>query len=206
VLPKDLSDILENYDPEDFDIVITKINFEDSNPKFDIQLSVIGYNDEDDIIRTWTIQTKQYRKSKIFLDYSSTMGISQDHPILWQFSDIQSELYFSGHCADVDKLFVNLYKIHKSFFKDFLPFEETINIDAGFNKLLNTSSGLLAKGPLKLMKQYAGILAQHKLTHSLIEDTIPTFWDGENHVNETGNAKVLFIDNSYIIADEFQFL
>lgn len=55
------------------------------------------------------------------------------------------------------------------------------------------------------MNMYADVLAKHNMTYSIIGDLVPTFWDGEKHVIETGKAKVLFIDNSYIIADDFDF-
>jgi hypothetical protein len=82
VLPKNLSDILENNDPEDISIVITKINFEASNPSFDIKVTVQGYNNDDNVISRWTIKTEQYRISKISLDLASTLNLNQDHPIL----------------------------------------------------------------------------------------------------------------------------
>jgi hypothetical protein len=205
VLPKDLTDILENNDPEDIRIAITKINFETSNPNFDIKVTVQGYNNDDNVVRCWTIKTEQYRKSKISLDLASTLDLNQDHPILWQFSDTHSEIYFSGHCSEPDKLFISLYKIHKTLFQDLIPFGDCIRDANDFNWLTNSPSGLLAQGPKKLMAKYASLLGQHNLEFSIIGDRVPTYWDGEKHVTETGNAKVLFIDNSYIIADDFQF-
>ena len=207
MIPKDLSDILENYDPEDFDVVITKVDYETTNPKFDIQCSVKSYNDEDNFIRRWTIDTKQHRQSKISLDFASTFEISNDHPILWQFSDKQSEIYFSGHCSDADKLFIDLYKTHKSLFGNFTAFEDTVHFANDFKHLMKTSSGLLSNGPNKLMIKYAELLEPYNLSYSLIGDRMPTYYDCENekHITETGNAKVLFIDNSYIVADEFIF-
>lgn len=204
MLPKELSDILEDYDPDDFDIVITKVDRDISNSKFDLQLFVQS-NTEENHDRIWTISTKQYRKSKISFEYASTLEISQDHPILWQFSDKQSEIYFNGNCKDIDRLYLNLSNVHKGIFQDLLPFDESLNDTTDFYKLMNASNGLLARGPQKLLKQYEEILEQHSLKCSIIGDRVPTYWDGDKHVTESGNAKVLFVDNSYIIADEFEF-
>ena len=206
VLPINLTDILEKYDPEDFDIVITNVDYKTSEPKLDFQISVQGYNEEDNFVRSWTIETKHHRQSKIFLDSASSLEISKDHPILWKFSDMQSEIYFNGHCSDVDKLFISLYKIHRALFEDLIPFSDSIRSVDDLSWLMKTTSGLLAQGPRKLMTEYSGLLAQFNLQYSVIGDRIPTYWDGEKHVNEVGNAKVLFIDNSYIIADDFNFL
>ncbi len=206
VIPKDLSAILENNDPEDFDIVITKVDNETSNPELGIQFCVKIHNNEDNFVRRWAIATKQYRKSRFSFDFASSLQISQDHPILWQFSDKHSDVYFRGHCHDADKLYLDLYKIHRALFEDLLPFEDTLTSVIDFNKLMTLPYGLLASGPQKLMKQYADILEQHNLSCSMIGDRTPTYWDGEKHATETGNAKVLFIDDSYIIAEEFHFL
>jgi hypothetical protein len=63
----------------------------------------------------------------------------------------------------------------------------------------------LASGPRKLLEKYATVLDRYNIRFSIIGDRVPQYWDGENHSDETGNAKVLFVDNSYIIADEFLF-
>jgi hypothetical protein len=34
---------------------------------------------------------------------------------------------------------------------------------------------------------------------------MPDYWNGENRVPEKGNACVMFIGDSYVIADEFHF-
>ncbi len=73
MLPKDLSNILENYDPEDFDILITKVHNESSDLKFEIEVSVPRYNEEEEIVQNWTIETVRHRKSRISLDYASAL-------------------------------------------------------------------------------------------------------------------------------------
>ncbi|MVN23524.1 hypothetical protein GO621_18550 [Mucilaginibacter sp. HMF7410] len=206
MLPKILKDILENYDPEDLDIVIKKVDYQASNPKLDIQVSVHGYHEQDNFVQRWNIETIQYRQSKFSLDYSSSLEISNDHPILWQFSDYQSSIYFSGNCSDPNLMFIDLYKLHKSLFEGLISFEETLNQGNDFcNFISNSTSGLLANGPKKLLVKYGEILKKYNLNYTIIGDRIPTYWNGEKHETEVGNAKVLFIDSSYIVADEFLF-
>ena len=202
MLPKKLSDILDNYDPEDLDIIISKVDYDNTNSKFDFQLSIISWTEEK-FDHAWFVKTKQYRKSKILFDRASTLQIAKEHPVLWEFSDIQSEIYFNGQCNNIDQLYLGLCKVHKALFKDLTAFDETINgID--FYQLMSASNGLLAKGPKKLLVQYGEVLEQNGIKYSIIGDSMPTYWNGQ-HLPEVGNAKALFIDNSYIIADEFQF-
>ncbi len=206
MIPKSLTDILDKYDSDDFDIMITKVDFESSDLSFDIQVSIPRYNDEEEIIRNWTIETKQYRESKISFDFSSTLQISADHPLLWRFSDIQSSLYFSGDCSEKEKLFFDLYHVHQSLFEDLISFRSSLNSSTNFEKLITSGNGLLSVGPNKLLAEYSKILEKHNLKHSIIGDRNPTYWNGEMHVPESGNAKILFIDDSYIVADQFDFV
>ena len=119
--------------------------------------------------------------------------------------DKQSQLYFRGACSDSDKLFLDLYRVHNSIFGGLLNFETTINQAYNFGNLMKSRNALLASGPRQLMDEYRVVLERHKLECSIIGDRIPTYWDGENHVLENGSAKVLFIDNGYMIADAFEF-
>lgn len=206
MLPNKLIEILNTHDPEDIAISITKIDFKTTNLNLGIKVSGFGYNDEENYEYRWTISVTQYRTSKISFDFASSIAINDTHPLLWQYSDKQSEIYFNGNCSDTDKLFLDLYKMHNSYFEGLLNFEDTINQSANFDQLLKSKNGLLATGPNKLMIKYADVLSKHNIAHSIIGDRVPTFWDGEKHVLETGNAKILFIDNSYIIADDFNFV
>jgi hypothetical protein len=205
VLPKELSDIIEEYDPEDFDVFITKVNYDIPNLKFDFQLSIKSQT-KNNFDRTWSVSTKLYRQSRISFEHASSVEIVQEHPILWQFSDKQAAIYFAGDCKNLNNLYFDLYNVHKAVFQGLLSFDESLNDAIDFNRLMSSSTGLLAKGPQKLLNHYAEILEKHNLKHSIIGDRTPTYWNGKEHLNEVGNAKVLFVDNSYIIADDFQFL
>ena len=206
MLPKDITDILDNYDPEDLNIQITKVDYEANEPTFDIELSATGYNDEENITSHWTIQTIRYRKCDISLYFGTTLQINTTHPILWQFSDVQSSLYFSGTCSDADKLFMDLFNLHHSVTENLIPFEKTLHRIYQFRESMKVTSGLLADGPKKLLTHYASLLEKYNLQFTIIGDRTPTFWNGEKHIQESGTAKILFIDNSYVIADEFKFI
>jgi len=208
MLPPEFTEILEKYDYEDYSIIIIDIDNSEPNPILNIQVSIDSYNDESNIVSSWKIKTKHYRQSRISLGFATSLAIEDDHPILWQFSDMQSEIYFKGGCSNPDKLFIDLYKIHSRLFNDLIPFKNSIRNVDDFSWILETSSGLLAKGPRKLMTEYSVLLNQFNLNHTVINDRIPTYWDDdtEKNVNESGKAKVLFIDNSFIIADEFNFI
>ena len=206
MLPEKLQDIINNHDPEDISISILKADFEQNEPSFKIQVSGIGYNDESNYTFEWIIKTINYRSSRLSSDLASTIEISDDNPLLWYYSDSQSEIYFNGVCNDADKLFIDLYHIHNFLFKGLFNFENTLNQASDFGNLLKSKTGLLANGPNSLMKEYANVLDRNGIGYSIIGNRTPTYWDGQNHIQEVGNAKVLLIGNSYIVADQFIFI
>jgi hypothetical protein len=206
VLPEKLQDILTNHDPEDIAISILQVDNDNPDPSFKIQVSGFGYNDEENYILEWIIKTVQFRSCRISFDPASSIEISNDNPLLWYHSDKQCSIYFDGSCGDTDKLFLELYRVHNSVFNGLLNFEETLNQPFNFDRLIQAKNGLLASGPRKLLEKYATVLDRYNIRHSIIGDQVPQYWDGGKHNDETGNAKVLFIDNSYIIADEFIFV
>lgn len=206
MLPEKLQDILTNHDPEDIAISILQVDNETPDPSFKIQVSGFGYNDEENYVLEWTIKTERYRSSRISLEAASSIKIIIDNPLLWYYSDKQSSIYFKGFCNDTDKLFLDLYRAHNSIFDGLQNFEETLNQPYNFDSLIQSKNGLLASGPRKLLEKYANVLDSHNIQYSIIGDRVPQYWDGEKHNDETGNAKVLFIDKSYIIADEFFFV
>ena len=83
MLPERLTEILNDHDPEDIAISITKIDFETNNLNFVIKVSGFGYNDEDNYEYSWTVNTEYYRTSKFSLDFASSISISDTHPLLW---------------------------------------------------------------------------------------------------------------------------
>lgn len=206
MLPEKLQTILTEYDPEDIAISILQVDNENPDPSFKIQVSGFGYNDDENYVLEWIIKTVQFRSSRISFDPASSIEISNDDPLLWYYSDKQCSIYFNGSCNDTDKLFLDLYRVHNSIFNGQLNFEETLNQPYNFDSLIQSKNGLLASGPKKLLEKYAPALSRHNIQYSIIGDRVPQYWDGQKHNDETGNAKVLFIDNSYIIADDFVFV
>lgn len=206
MLPEKLQEILKTHDSEDIAISFLQFDNENKGPSFKIEVSGFGYNEEENYVLVWTINTIHHRSSKISFEVASSIEISNDNPLLWYYSDKQCSIYFNGCYNDTDKLFLDLYRIHNNIFKGLLNFEDTLNQPYNFDSLIQSQNGLLASGPRKLLEQYATVLDRYDISYSIIGDRVPQYWDGQKHNEEIGNAQVLFIDNSYIIADNFVFV
>lgn len=205
MIPSDLAVILEESDAEDITISILHTDFENREARFKILVTGYSYEEEENFKYEWIIETVNYRTSKIMFDCSFNMEITTDHALLWQFSDKQSELYFNGFTDFTQNLYFDLYQTHYNCFENLEDFQQTIHNPRNFDRLRRPSSGLLARGPNKLMQLYGAILKGYGINYSIIGERLPTFWNGYGTEEEEGKAKVLFMAGSYIIADDFLF-
>lgn len=208
MLPKELEDIFSKneYDDDDISLYITKV--EDSNDVFtvDFEIKAICFDESGKLFQKWTIQVLGYVKSRISLDAASLIEIRDDHPLLWEFTDLQCQLYYVGECKDTPKLFYELYLQHKKIFGRHQCFNISFGEEYNNFKAFQYSSGLLTKGSKKLMEKYGECLMLNGLDYTIIGERAPMYWDGEKHVLEDRDIKVLLLGDSYIIAMGFSFL
>lgn len=206
MFPEELYDIISNKNPEELSILLLQIDNQNKELLIKIQVSTVGYDDQEVFSQEYSIKTVNYRSSRVSFENASSLEILTEDPLLWYYSDRQSSLYFNGACQNKEKLYFDLHEIHRSLFQGNLDFEDSLNNIIQFDRLIESQNGLLASGPTKLLKSYGVVLDKHNMNYSIVGDHFPKYWDGEQNITESGNAKVLFIDDSYIIADEFIFI
>jgi hypothetical protein len=204
VLPKELENIFEEYTEDDYSLFLIKATAEPEF-SFDFQLQVQDINQKGEISQTWTVETVGYRKCQLFFGWADFLKISTDNPLLWEFTDTHGELYFSGKIKNPEKLFVDLYKTHKTLFGKYqslyLPFSE----EALSSGNVPYSNGQIAKGSRKLLEHYASCLKQNGLNYSIVGEWRSTVWDGFKNVPESQDLQVLFLGDTYVIAEKFNF-
>jgi hypothetical protein len=201
LIPLELLSLDARYDDNELSYQVISIDFSKEKPLLQL---IVHINAEEDIRQdTWEIAISGYRTGNISFEQYTEISCETEHALLLPFHDLQCELYFSGKVADVPALFVALYQAHSRIFNSYLPFEYFFNGGPDVTKILKASSGLLAKGPKEVMLSYASCLAKNKVSYSIIGEREVTHWNGHRHVKE--NLKILFLDNSYIIATDFDF-
>jgi hypothetical protein len=205
MLPKEIIDIPEGYTEDDYNLYITSVDYSTNDLVFDITLEMDWFIDKEDIFKQWKVRTTGHRKNHISFDRTAFIAITNDHPLLWEFTDLQCELYFSGQCKDPAMLFYHLYLTHKSLFKIYQPFNISFGDDTNTSTRFQYTNGLLAEGPKKLITKYADCLKQNGLDYSIIGERPATCWDGKQFVNENKNLKVFLLGDTYIIAEDFLF-
>lgn len=206
MLPKELDDIFQEYSEDDFNLCITKVEYSTEDLIIDFLLDVQDINDKGKIIQEWTINAAGHRKNNLSFDFEEFIEIKDDHPLLWEFYDKQCELYYSGQCTDMPKLFYDLYKVHKQDFGDYKCFNISFGEDTNYFKPFQLGNGLLTKGSKKLMLKYADCLKQNGLDYTIIGERPAKYWNGTEFIIESENLKVLFFGKGYVIAKNFSFV
>ena len=200
LLPKKLIAVLEKYGERDRNLYITKINWLEDGLTLDIVINLQD-NNEGLISQYWTINAINSKGNRISFESATFIELKNDDPLLWEFTGIQCQLYYSGHCANQAKLFFDLYTTHKKIFGTYIDFEIPVALQAPFKY----TSGLLTQGPRNLMEEYATCLRQNGMEASIIVDSSRQAWSNQQFDPAEQNLKVLFIGNSYVIADNFLF-
>jgi hypothetical protein len=201
--PDELHNILleENYE---VDFLISKAELMDD--RLDLYFALRKFS-TGDLRESWKLKAHGHRDSRITLGDAAGMLVEEDHPLLWKFTDIQCELYFNGKPARVEYLVVDLYKIEIHLFQNYQTFGTFMNRGDIF-KLLETSQGLLARGPKKLLSKYAECLKKHGIDPSIIAERPPVYPNSGSQNTGTTQLKILFLslNYGYIIAENFAFI
>lgn len=196
LLPEEIKYLLENYEAEDICITITKANYSNNVPNLSLTLHQPGKEPQ-----LWTLEVIGHVESHLSFNNlikHSTILLTYDHPLLWQYTDEQCELYFKGSSSDIAKMTEELNEI------DFDLFGTYQNSGVKFFTFLQTSNGSLGKGSKKLYTKYAACLNKYNIKTSIISGHIATYSDGKNQFSGEG-LKLFFIRGSYIVAQDFIF-
>lgn len=198
MLPEEIKYLLDNYDVDDISLIINKADYSGDNPNLSLTLTSLQSGKAP---QKWTLEIVGHRASQ--LSFSSIISdtailLTSDHPLLWQYADIQSELFFNGSSKDIFTLISELNYI------DFELFSKYQNSSEQLYKLFKSSHGSLGKGSQKLLTKYADCLNKYGIKTSIIGGYIPTYSDGKNMLNGA-TLKIFIAEGSYIVGQDFIF-
>jgi hypothetical protein len=132
--------------------------------------------------------------------------LTDDHPLLWDHQEAFSQLNFIGPCKRHEDVLWELYVRHRAVASPWIPFERYMN-PAILGGGLSTGSGVLADGPERLLREYAGVLRKNGLDPYFPYPPRPAHcWDEDNRcwVDEQDKLSVLILGGcSYIVGTDF---
>lgn len=201
MLPREIEEIFEKYSVENYAFNLKGADYSDNTITLSFEIT---FTDNDESTQEWIVNGIEHRKNKIIFGTTDFIEIFEESPLLWEFTDIQSELYYSGKINEPEKLLYELFMIHKKLFNEYKQFELFPGEYEHNFKPFQYDSGLLAKGPRKLLQQYADYLQSSDINYSIIGERLPTYWNGVEHIDET-SLKLLLFGDSYIVAKDFLF-
>lgn len=193
---------LDQFDPEEILISIDRADFKAAVPYVDINIQTTSIDDV--VEQKWRIYLIGYLAGRLESGESYFMYFKNDHPLLWDYNDLQASLYFNGLPGDFYKLYWDLYNVHESLYGSYYDMDKYLNTEIKLHELMRSNYGLLANGPKRLLIEYAKCLEKESVKSSIINEREPTFWNGERIVSGLRNPSVLLFGGSYIITDEFR--
>lgn len=155
----------------------------------------------------WEAQISGVRDELIKSDWVDELVLTDEHPLLWQFNNVQTDLYFSKSTQKPFELLNSILETHLATTKGWYDLQKFINSNSYLSliELCKSSNALFAKGPKKILELYAKILDEHQMKPNLFGDRSPKRWTGEQWIEETEPLNVLLIGKSYVIAEQFDF-
>lgn len=140
---------------------------------------------------------------------STVVSLLDDHPLLWRHTMPRSGLYFRGEVEDVMSVVGALVVTHQTLVgpwdrdTNWLAQNERVMNPTQLAQVLETGDGLLSEGPVILLEAYARVLDAYGISHTMLEPTQPSRWNGEQWLPETEELHALVIGESYVIAPHF---
>ncbi|NML40133.1 hypothetical protein HHL17_23240 [Chitinophaga sp. G-6-1-13] len=200
LLEEYISYIRKNFDPEEIDIRVSTLNVHDEQPFLSLNIT---FDDEDVSPEKILLDLIQFKEIKLQDTVFSDIALLDEHPLLWKYNDFQSSLFFSKATGDQYKLFWELYRAHRGVYEELLPLDTYLNIALLDRSSFLPSFGLFANGPQKLMNIYAECLEGEGVSCSQTNISPPTLWDGSRYTKGFQRPKILFLNKSFIIAEDF---
>ncbi|NIG55541.1 hypothetical protein [Chitinophaga sp. Cy-1792] len=191
---------LSIYDPEEIDIRILNFDTSTTTPFVDLVIKISTVEEEK--TGDLRIQFDQLHAACISLIPANDIFYSDDHPLLWDYNDLQASLYFTGVSADVYKLFWEVKQIEKRLYGHYQYIDRYLNSELEVVKLMKAGRGLFANGPKKLLQEMAKVLADNVLKFSLISEREPSLCDGTRLTAKRQYPSALLVGNSYFIANK----
>jgi len=203
MLPKDLQDIFDEHEG-DFDLYIVKADHSGDKFIIDFVVNPLTIENERLAYQKWTIIASNLRKDRISFAPASFIEIKNDHPLLWEFTDTWCQLYFTGQCQNFEKLFYDLCRTNYEIFGELQSFNISLFKASNYFKPFQYSNGLLTQGSKKLMEKYAACLMENELDFTFLGETPPGY--RYSHEFNLENLKILFMGDTYLIAEDFSFV
>lgn len=151
----------------------------------------------------WQLLVENYRDFHVDCCWVDELRIYDLHPRLLQYQEESAELYYSSILPNPDSLLADIYKAHVSVCGEFISIQKFLN--KPFLDACNTPFGLFATGPISVLEKYKEVFDRHGMINNIRKTSIPKHWNGEEYIPEPSDLKLLTMEDTFFIAQEFRF-
>lgn len=201
----------------ELDEILTSLEFEEDGGIYitgtdwyqdDLKLEIAVNSGLDEGSQLWEAQVTGVREELIKSTWADDLRLLNDHVLLWPYNGTVSELYFSSPTEKPHELYVAVVEAHQRAVNNWIPLDRFINIKPYLPllKLCKSTNALFAKGPTELLEIYAKVLSDFNMKPNIFGERTPKRWINKQFEEEAGNLKVLFVGESYIVAEDFDFI
>jgi hypothetical protein len=68
------------------------------------------YEDEDEKLHVWKVTCTDFRDHKLNINYFEEFEVLDNHVFLWEYNNNSADLFFKGHCKDIESATLNWTK------------------------------------------------------------------------------------------------
>ncbi len=160
----------------------------------------VTIDDEPDFHQRWRLEFEGVRRSTIALGYVDSIGVSDDHVLLNEYSESELRLGFRGKIDRPALLVGELYRAHFAITYDWIPFSSYLNQEVEIAQLIEEGFGTLAVGPKTFIDLYNTILKANGISTSVTDESTPKEWDG-SVFSDFPRLTAFIFDDRYVIAE-----
>jgi len=192
--------------PEELDKTLNSLEFDDeagmliesiSYSEADLYLTFSIRFDEDTARQLWRVTINGIADEFVTRDWTQSINIYNEHPLLLEYSDRYTELYFKGTTDNSEALFIEIFESLMQMADNVTDISDYLFSPERVKELSQQGYGLFARGPKTILKLYEQCLIKQGIKPIFIGEKEPSL--------ENRSLKLLKLGKSYFIAKNFVF-
>ena len=165
--------------PETIQLVVATTTYDES---------VGGLRDKSQYV----IRAIGVREHQVSVGIFGGMKISDDHPLVYQYNQPPTGVFFKGTPKDPNALVLDIFQGYASTFGPWRQIPDYLNTSKPLFDLVKGGGDMLGQMPKPLAERMKTVLEHHELEAKLVEDTL-----------KDPPLKALMLDESYVLAMDF---
>ncbi|MBD8084178.1 hypothetical protein [Chryseobacterium caseinilyticum] len=202
ILPIELDSLFDTVEYENYGIFkIDKVVFENNLIEFYFTIKILEeLLDEGEENYQWKLKITDCKDYHIedSTNVEASISVFSEHVLLSHYQKSWKELFFKQEGTNLNQLFVDLYNLHHFDFEYFIVPEKYLANDK-LSFLVNSESGLFARGPEDILDLYFNLLLKYGKEPYYFQNNI------KMDDKKKDELKIVFLGNNYFIGKQLEF-